>query len=80
MKLENYAVATGIPDICNYTVKPCPKCGRRILAYGKPCSVRTPKIIRWYRKTFRHGVTCVVCGNYAPSVRTWNRRADNGNG
>ena len=44
MKLENYAVATGIPDICNYTVKPCPKCGRRILAYGKPCSVRCDKI------------------------------------
>ena len=57
-------------------LKPCPKCGRRVLAHGKPCSVGTPKIIWWYRKTFRNGVTCMICGNYAPTVKAWNRRAE----
>lgn len=58
-------------------VCPCPKCGNWILFRGRPTTSRTPKVIRWFRHAFRHGVTCIVCGNYAPSRKIWNRRAGN---
>ena len=77
MAAENYAIAAGIPDICSFAVEPCPKCGSWMRAYGKPCSVGTPKLVRWYRAKFKHGVTCVCCGYYAPSVKSWNRGAGN---
>lgn len=75
---SGYAYTIGIPKICGGNVRPCPKCGCWLLAQGKTYSIGTPKIIRWYRNMFRHGVTCVSCGNYAPSVKIWNRRADRG--
>lgn len=55
--------------------KKCPKCGSVSLARGKAFTIGTPKLLRLFGQL--HGVTCVNCGYYAPTVRAWNRRKRN---
>ena len=55
-------------------IKPCPKCGSWIIMRGKPFTLRTPKIVRFIRRL--HGVCCVNCGHYKPTIKAWNRRDD----
>ncbi len=55
-------------------ILPCPKCGSGFLAWGKPFRSTTPRLIVMLGKM--HGVCCVMCGHYAPTVRAWNRRAE----
>ena len=50
---------------------PCPKCGSTFLAKGKPFGIATPRILSWIGS--KHGVCCVNCGHYAPTVKAWNR-------
>lgn len=52
-------------------VHPCPKCGGTFLAKGRPFGIATPRILAWIGS--RHGVCCVNCGHYAPTVKAWNR-------
>lgn len=52
-------------------VHPCPKCGNSFLAHGKPCGCATPRILA--RLGSLHGVVCVSCGHYAPTVKAWNK-------
>ena len=52
-------------------VRPCPKCGSNYLAHGKPYGCATPRILAWLGSL--HGVVCVSCGHYAPTVKAWNR-------
>ena len=52
-------------------VHPCPKCGSNFLAHGKPYGCTTPRILAWLGSL--HGVICVSCGHYAPTVKAWNR-------
>lgn len=59
-------------------LKPCPLCGSNFLSIGKSVSCKTPKIIRYFRAIFPHGVTCVNCGYHKATISGWNRRADNG--
>ena len=49
---------------------PCPKCGSNFLAHGKPYGCTTPRILAWLGSL--HGVICVSCGHYAPTVIAWN--------
>lgn len=58
-------------------LKPCPRCKSKIIAKGRAFSCYTPKVIRII--TGWHGVTCVLCGYYAPTIAAWNRRADANN-
>ncbi len=53
------------------TVLPCPKCGSGLLARGKPFRSTTPRLIVMLGKM--HGVCCVICGHYEPTVKAWNR-------
>lgn len=46
---------------------PCPKCGSNFLAHGKPYGCTTPRILAWLGSL--HGVICVSCGHYAPTVK-----------
>ena len=48
-------------------VHPCPKCGSNFLAHGKPYGCTTPRILAWLGSL--HGVICVSCGHYAPTVK-----------
>lgn len=42
------------------------------LAAGKGCpGCTTPRILAWLGSL--HGVICVSCGHYAPTVKAWNR-------
>ena len=56
-------------------VHPCPKCGSNFLAHGKPYGCTTPRILAWLGSL--HGVICVSCGHYAPTVKAWNREWEN---
>ena len=57
-------------------LKPCPKCGGRILTYGMPIKVTTPKVLRPMMRVL--GIMCVCCGHWKISIRAWNRRAEDG--
>ena len=59
-----------MPDL-----KPCPFCGSTYLLRGKGVSCSTLRIIRYFRLTFPHGVTCMNCGFHKATIRAWNRRA-----
>lgn len=63
--------------IIDYQVKPCPKCGGRILARGAAVKCTTPKVLRPF--LWRYGVTCVRCGYWKYSIKAWKRRAGHGN-
>lgn len=52
-------------------VLPCPKCGSRFLAWGKPFRSTTPRLIVLLGSR-RRIVCCMMCGYYAP-VKDWNR-------
>lgn len=53
-------------------LKPCRKCGSKVLALGKPYKYNAPRWLRMWRLS--HGVVCVMCGYYEPFVFLWNRR------
>lgn len=55
-------------------IKTCPKCGSWFLMRGKPFTLRTPKIVRFIRRL--HGICCLNCGHYKPTIKAWNRRDD----
>ena len=59
-------------------LKPCPVCGSTYLFRGKGVSCSTLRIIRYFRLTFPHGVTCMNCGFHKATIRGWNRRAGEG--
>lgn len=52
-------------------VHPCPKCGSIYLAHGKPYGCATPWFVAWLGSL--HGVVCIACGHYKPTVIAWNR-------
>lgn len=52
-------------------VHPCPKCGSIYLAHGKPYGCATPWLVAWLGSL--HGVVCIACGHYKPTVIAWNR-------
>lgn len=61
-------------------IKACPNCGGWIVMRGKGFKIETPKIVRLFRSIFRHGITCVECGYYQPTVRSWNKESEIYNG
>lgn len=59
----------------DFTLKDCPRCKGNLLAVGKGYSYATPRIVRFIRREFPHGVSCLTCGQYKPTIKAWNRRA-----
>ena len=57
-------------------LKPCPKCGCGVLAKGVPVKITTPRMLRPVMRLI--GYTCVRCGYWRHSMRSWNRRAEDG--
>lgn len=58
-------------------LKPCKFCGMLLVARGMPIKITTPK---WLRPVMRKiGFVCVHCGHWEPTIRAWNRRAEDGN-
>ena len=56
-------------------LKPCPKCGSRMLFRGVSLRLGEPKFLLRLKKRFcNKGVTCFNCGYYKPTVKAWNRR------
>lgn len=55
------------------TAKPCPKCGHRILAAGRPFKITTPAWIRRWNLHHPIGVCCMHCGYWKRSLRAWNK-------
>jgi hypothetical protein len=60
-------------------LKPCPKCGSRLLYRGVSYRLGTPRFWIRLQKCFHKGVTCFNCGYYKPTTKAWNRRAEDGN-
>ena len=58
----------------------CPFCGGGVLCRGKASRIGTPKVIKLMRLILPHGVTCVECGYYKPSVKSWNKEGEKYNG
>lgn len=61
-------------------LKPCPKCGSKLLYRGVAYRLTTPKFWVRLKSRFKKGVTCFMCGYHKPSAKAWNRRAEDETG